>query len=420
MSLGVSQIQFWLSPSRDKPSNQGATNNSKKGEGGSGATFLSYDVFMGLAIIGGFFALDHLYLRSPLTFLAKIIINILFFGVWWIYDAAQAVFNDDVVKIYGLGVPGLGPKGIGAGVLAKDIPDKKHMSFFIYALALMFGGLFGIDSFITGDKFSGIIRIVSLLTIIFAPVALGWWGYKIYKFLFDTKAVVEENYEFFGAPTPLSETMSAAEKLESKIPILGTIFGPARKVKNVVVKAAESAENLAETVVENPGALLESVIKGPVEKVASYAAPIIQPVIQPLTNTAQMALKTVDDVAIAAGESLALGRNALNKGSTIVQSAINTAGKTAEAAADALKLAPMAAGISEGLTPGAIDRVLAAQRGGGSSNMLSYALMGTFGLIIVSGLVLTYRRLRQNEQPRNDDSPPEPGVLRKSDQEKST
>ena len=46
--------------------------------------YLSYNVFLGLSVLGGFFALDHLYLRSPLTFLAKIIINIMFF--WRLVD----------------------------------------------------------------------------------------------------------------------------------------------------------------------------------------------------------------------------------------------------------------------------------------------------------------------------------------------
>jgi hypothetical protein len=47
-------------------------------------------------------------------------------------------------------------------------------------------------------------------------------------------------------------------------------------------------------------------------------------------------------------------------------------------------------------------------------------LIGTLGIIVVSGLILTYRRFRQNEQPRNNDVPPEPGVLRESNQEKSS
>jgi hypothetical protein len=147
MSSGVSQIGYW----RETNKAQQGPNAANIDEGGEGATYLSYNVFLGLSVIGGLLALDHLYLRSPLTFLAKIVINILFFGAWWLYDASQAIFNRDVVKVFGLGVPGMGPKGIAAGVLASDVPDKKHMSFFIYALALLFGGLFGLDSFIVGD-----------------------------------------------------------------------------------------------------------------------------------------------------------------------------------------------------------------------------------------------------------------------------
>jgi TM2 domain-containing membrane protein YozV len=186
MSSGVSQIEYWLGTNKNAGANNQNSNGKDGKEGGDGAIYLSYDVFMALAVIGGFFALDHLYLRSPLTFLAKIVINLLFFGVWWIWDALQAVFNDDVTKVFGLGVPSLGPKGIAAGVLANDVPDKKHMRFFIYAICLMFTGIFGVDSFLLGDKTSGFIRLISLITLIFSPIALGWWLYKLFKFFFDT------------------------------------------------------------------------------------------------------------------------------------------------------------------------------------------------------------------------------------------
>jgi len=145
MSASVSQIEFWQKGLAFNGNNNG-------NEGSNGGTFLSYDVFLGLSVLGGFLALDHLYLRSPLTFLAKLVVNILFFGVWWVYDAAQAIFNGDIIKVYGLGVPGLGPKGIACGVLAKDEPDKKHLRFFMYAAALIFGGMFGLDSFLVGNK----------------------------------------------------------------------------------------------------------------------------------------------------------------------------------------------------------------------------------------------------------------------------
>jgi TM2 domain-containing membrane protein YozV len=399
MSSGVSQIEYWLGSSKDKSATQ--KNDGK--QGGEGAVYLSYDVFMGLAIIGGFLALDHLYLRSPLTFLAKIIINIMFFGVWWLYDAAQAVFNDDVVKVFGLGVPGLGPKGIAAGVLANDVPDKKHMRFFLYALALVFAGLFGVDSFLVGDKTSGFIRLISLITFIFAPVALGWWLYKLFKFFFDTKGVVDENYEYFGAPSP-PET-SVVDQLKSKIPIVGSILDPVlvpvRKVTGALERAADGAVDFVDAIVENPAAAVGTVLQGPLGEILS-----------PLKSTADLALQTIDDSAQAVAGVTKLG-----------QSAVNTVGQTAKAAATALQLAPMAAGISTSLTPQSIQaaqRNLAQQGGGETSNMLAYALIGTFGIIAVSGFILTYRRSRQNVKPRKDDSPPEPTVLRESDKEEPT
>jgi hypothetical protein len=51
---------------------------------------------------------------------------------------------------------------------------------------------------------------------------------------------------------------------------------------------------------------------------------------------------------------------------------------------------------------------------------LPYVLIGTLAIIAVSGLVISYRRYKQNEQPRKNDSPPEPGVFRESNKEKST
>ena len=416
MSSGVSQIEYWLGTNRKAGTNNQNSNGKDGKEGGDEAVYLSYDVFMALAVIGGFFALDHLYLRSPLTFLAKIVINLLFFGVWWLWDALQAVFNDDVIKVFGLGVPSMGPKGIAAGVLANDVPDKKHMRFFIYAIALMFTGIFGVDSFLLGDKTSGFIRLISLITMIFSPIALGWWLYKLFKFFFDTKSVTNGNYEYFGAPSP-PLPLTIVEKLTSSIPILGSIIKP-------LVGAVENVGEFAEGVVTNPSAAIDSVLRGPVQKIASLAKPVIEPVIQPVTNTVQMGLKTVQTGLETAQQSVALGKHTLDTGASLAQSTIKTVGDVATAASAALSVAPAIASLSSGLTPNTISAAktaLTTQKGGGSaSNVLPFVLMGTLAIIAVSGFILTYRRSRQNERPRKDDSPPEPGVLRESDKKESS
>ena len=225
--------------------------------------------------------------------------------------------------------------------------------------------------------------------------------------------------------------MPAVFKLKSSIPILGSIINPLVKVKDAAVGAVENVGEFVEGVITNPGAAIGSVIMGPVERLATATRPIVQPfanvisgAIKPVTNTVQIGLQTVDDIAGTARESLALGRNALDKGASLAQGVISTAGDVAKAAASALTVAPAIAGLSSGLTPNAISAAktaLTTQAGGGSiSNVLPFVLMGTLALIAVSGFILTYRRSRQNERPRKDDSPPEPGVLRESDKKESS
>jgi TM2 domain-containing membrane protein YozV len=390
---GVSQINYWRESK--KPNSTDKVNVS---EGGPGATYLSYDVFLGLSVIGGLFGLDHLYLRSPLTFIAKIIVNILTFGSWWVYDASQAFFNKDVVKVFGLGVPGFGPKGIGAGVLASDVPDKKHMAFFIYALALFFGGVFGLDSFIVGDKQSGFIRLICLITAIFAPIAIFWWLFNVVKFFFKTQDVTSQHWEYFGAPSPADHGLSWGEMLTNKFSFLQYIFGPIKRAKNDVIAAAEA---VAEAPVE--------VATMAIDKVASEAKPLVNAalapvstVVQPLANTVTTGLETVK-------EGLTLGEDIVS----LAGKTVNVAGETAQAATEALKIVPNAAALSNSFTPATAEAALNGlkQEGGANSGILPYMVIGTFGLIAVSGLFMTYRRSKKNEQAERNDTPPEPGVL---------
>ena len=58
MSQSVSQIEYWREVNKPDKNNSNAKNDK---EGGPGAIYLSYDVFMGLSILGGLLALDHLY-----------------------------------------------------------------------------------------------------------------------------------------------------------------------------------------------------------------------------------------------------------------------------------------------------------------------------------------------------------------------
>jgi hypothetical protein len=402
MSGGVSQINYWRS--NDKTPTE--TQNAKNGEGGPGGAYLSYNVYAGLALLGGFFALDHLYLRSPLTFLAKIVINIIFFGVWWLYDASQAFFNKDVVKAFGLPVPGMGPKGIGAGMLVNDISDKKHLNFLFYGVALLFGGLIGLDSFIVGDKTSGIIRILSLLSIIFSPLAIGWWLYNMFNFFFKTKDVTNQYWEYFGAPVPAEYKISFGDKLAKQFPFLGAILGPIKIVKNV-----------SEALATNPEGAISEIVKGPLARAIALAKPaineVVAPVIQPAANAIRVASKAVSNVAGTAREALLVGREGIETGAKVAEDAITAAKNTATGLTAVAGLAANASSMTTGFTENVAKKALEElQSGGGNdSNILPYMLIGTIGIIAVSGLILTYQRTIKNVKRDNDDPPPRPGVL---------
>jgi hypothetical protein len=352
MGTTVSNLKFWLEEL------ELFGNKEEKGD----SVYLSYKVFLGLTIILGFFGLDHLYLRSPLTFLAKLVVNILFFGVWYLYDVSHALFNSDVVKLYGLGVPILGPKGIAAGVLSKEEPSKLHWNFFIYGLCLMMGGAFGLDSFLVGDNQTGAIRIILLISFIGAPIAIGWWIYHMFLFFTDTEGVINNNSDFFG-----KEGGTFKARLFGMIPkfvlniiemFIAPLTGLVQAVATPINKTADAAKAAA---TEIP-ALAEN-IKGIVSAASSIGS------ITPLTSTAtEGALQTSSNTQRAQkGGEIQLGGEA---------------------------------------------------QLGNNLNALPYTLLGTVAIISVAGLLLTYFRSKRNV-PEQDDSPPEPGVLRKPDQEKS-
>jgi hypothetical protein len=417
MSLGVSQIDYWRQKSQPPVGAKAPPTPASKEYGGPGAQYLSYSVFLGLTVLGGFLALDHLYLRSPMTFLAKFIVNILCFGVWWLYDVSQAIFNKDVVKVFGLPVPGMGPRGIGAGVFASETPDRKHLAFLIYGLSLIFGGIFGMDSFIVGDKTSGIIRLISFVTIIFAPVAIGWWLYGLFKFFFSTRDVTDKYWEYFGAPKPHEDTLSTTEWLVYKFPFLSYIFGPIRAVKDAIAAPI----NLVKEVVTNPSII----VTGPVGEVATAAAEAVAVVAKPLVNELSAAVNPVVNVVTGAEGIVQSGIDVVGKGVNVAgnvvataKEAVGTLGPLATVASEAMSTTvPSAASLTEAATKLKMDG------GGGllqNTSVLGFTLMGVISIIAVSGMVLTYLRSRKtNGRPERDDSPPKPGILRVPNKEKS-
>ena len=409
----ISQIEYW------KKGDSGPSTNGDN-EGGEGATYLSPNVFLALSVFGGYLGLDHLYLRSPLTAIAKVVVNVLCFGVWWLYDASQALFNSDVVRIFGLGIPGLGPQGIGAGVLGKDVPDKKHWRFFLYGLALFFGGTFGVDSFVVGDTYNGFIRLLLAISVILLPVALIWWAYKIYQFVFDTKELLNTHHEFFGAIH-----RSFSKESMAKYPFLSALLSPMDWIRSGV-------ENVF--------------------------GPIVKPITSSIDGVVALGNKTLDtggkiiDGVKTVAEGVKSAINVATKSQGVVPGAALYASVTPEAIAEAIAEAKPEA-ITEAIAkakpeteaelmpdiellpkviqaankiplnekePGAIltGGALIVAAAANNLNPTHYLLIGTIVFIAVAGITLTYYRAKQDDKPSEhsrDDAPPEPGILRESD-----
>ena len=371
--MNVSELKFWKT--------DGASTDQKKTSGDGGA-FLSYDTFLAFSVLGGFFGLDHLYLRSPLTAIAKFIVNLFCFGLWWFYDAIQAIFHRDVIKVYGLGVPGFGPKGIASGVLAADEPDKKHYQFLLYGLAVLVGGGIGLDSFLLSDRRNGFIRLACMLSVILAPVALLWWAYQSFRFLADTEDVVRENAAFFGAPA--SEGMA---KWAARFPLLGLLFSPMEWAQRAL---------------------------------AGILGPALGPV-QAAADAVKGATATVDGVVAVASKALDKGAEITGNLKGVVEDAVAAAEHLSDASpVTSMYAAADAAGLTAASEPGQKGGV--GQKGGAGGAVaiaalalsdlhpLHILLVSTIVFIVVAGFYSTYQK-----HDTRDDTPPEPGVFRVPD-----
>jgi uncharacterized membrane protein len=250
------------------------------------------------------------------------------------------------------------------------------MRFFTYAMALLFGGMIGLDSFMVGNNELGFLRLIGLITLIFAPISIMEWLYKMFKFFTDTKEVTGEYHEYFGAPPGAS----LKDKALSRFPFLAALFSPMEWIKSMINT-------------------------------------LLGPLIEPLKGTAEAAIRTADSAISTVDHTVELGKMAIDKGSTMVGQIANVVTKAADAVSASSSIIPGAA-LYQTITPESIGKAKAAATVGGAAlmatelNPLSYILVGTIVLIIVLGFSVTFSRAKQygSATEKNDDSPPEPGV----------
>jgi hypothetical protein len=159
-----------------------------------GGPWYGYTSLTVISILGGFFGLDHLWLRSPLSGFLKFMVNIFTLGLWYFYDLLQIFGEQDSVMKNGLGAPFVGPLGIGAGMFVDSGGSSKNVKapylFLIYMFLLWMP--FGLDLYIAGDTYGALIKAActfGLILIVPFLFAMLWGFVNIGRSIFTPKAL---------------------------------------------------------------------------------------------------------------------------------------------------------------------------------------------------------------------------------------
>ncbi len=147
-----------------------------------------------LVVFGGFFGLDKIALRSPLTAFLKFIVNILFLGAWWVYDILQ-LFDGTFVAKYGHTTP-FGVSGQGYRLIHNLTKEKTNeytqpsnyfngsvstFLFILYVCLASFMGFTGIPNIVYGDYLGGLSKLISNVFILPMVVNMIYQVIDIYR-----------------------------------------------------------------------------------------------------------------------------------------------------------------------------------------------------------------------------------------------
>jgi len=221
----------------------------------------------------GFMGLDHLYLRSPATAVAKAVLNIFSLGLWYFYDLAQVLGERDRIKEIGYSMPLVGQTGLGAGIFPKSEAEltvgPSPWRFIVYAVAALIPLPFGQDFFAAGDIPGGIAKLFTVGAPILWLFGLIWGFVVIFRLFFQTEALITEGPPRFfpftlfmddykcsrGILGPDRECgdqeahgglFAGALKFLRGLPIVGRLVEP---VEQTVKVAAQTAKAVSERVI---------------------------------------------------------------------------------------------------------------------------------------------------------------------------
>lgn len=169
-----------------------------------GAPDRNYYVFVFLSVLFGFFGLDHMYLRSFGTGTKKMLVNLLTFGMWYVWDIIQIAQDGTKIRKEGLSSPLDWIRGIGRGVFKPvegggDTSSQK--SYLLYAFLAIFFGWLGADKFYMGYGWQGLAKLLSTWNIFLFLFGLLWILWDSFHAFFMTDSILKDG---ISPPMPFS------------------------------------------------------------------------------------------------------------------------------------------------------------------------------------------------------------------------
>lgn len=382
-----------------------------------GGPWYPYWTLILMTIFGGLFGLDHLYLRSPLSAIAKFVFNIFSLGLWWVYDMLQILGEPESVQKNGLSIPIYGAAGIGSGMFTDDQPgvttSRSPLRWFAYMFLVFLP--FGFDLFIAGDTNGALAKFIASITWFLIPIAMIWSALNIGKAWLTPKAIWED-----GSPRMFPFTFFMDAKGRS---VLGPVDVPLSK---------DGCD---------PGGV-NGVFSSIIGMFTGFIGTVLTPFVQTAIN---LVLPGVVPATAAAATAVTAGATAAKVGLNTASAVIEKSGDVATAVLDAAKnpaaqmaavtvdlaqkapsaaaaIPGLASGVGTGLAdfknPDALKKAAGIQTGGGASDELGHiALLSFFLIVLGSGAYFAAKRLNihipflnrpEPNGPQRNDAPPKP------------
>jgi hypothetical protein len=395
---------------------------------------IPYWLYLVFVILFGFLGWDHLLLRSPTTAILKFLSLVPLLGFWYFYDIAQAIGERDKVEKYGIGVPFYGPIGLGAGMFINK--DKKNISspdipkpwiFMLYVLTTLVFIAFPLNKIVIGDYWGCLMQIsmytwMAITTLgISLLIGFAWGIYDIYNVIFKTRDILENGIPRIPPATWIGldarfkrDALGPGKPLPPQEPT--TLIGKTVKaVSEIPMNAANAVSTITKAYGNTTASLINvsgGVAKGVIEATEGVTVGLVREGVKDATDVMKKSTQTATGII----------EKSKSATENVIGATADTVVKTAEASKALLQVATKMPSILDKVEKASIT--LPSQKGGGlelfesTPSGTSVALLFSVGLLAFGGYVLYMARtlFSESRNDRKDDSPPDPGAIRKSSQ----